>query len=212
MQPGVRRTGPAVSRWRVCGTLWPVMSVDEFWALIDDACAEVDPAATDFDDRYSAIVQACEDRLSTRKPDEIVEFALRQWHMRDQADLWNLRAAAYVIEGWNSDDGFMDFREGLIALGRVWYERALADPDSLADHPFLRDGGDVVVGNEDLVGAAERAYERVTGESDGLNEALDASPEAVGLRVLTEPKGEKWRTDEEARQRVPRLAAIFRDE
>lgn len=188
------------------------MSVDEFWALINDACAEVDPSVTDFDGRFSAIVQACEDRLSTREPDQIVEFALRQWHMRDQADLWNLRAAAYVIEGWSSDDGFMDFRQGLIALGQVWYERALADPDSLADHPFVRGGGDVLVGNEDFSGVAHRAHERVTGEDDGLNEALDAAPETVGLRAPTEPRGERWHSDEEARRRVPRLAAIFADE
>ncbi|MFD6821443.1 DUF4240 domain-containing protein [Streptomyces sp. NPDC060085] len=46
-------------------------------------------------------------------------------------------AAAYLIGGGCSNDSFMDFRAGLIALGRDWYEKATADPDSLADHPAV---------------------------------------------------------------------------
>ncbi|WP_344140456.1 DUF4240 domain-containing protein, partial [Luedemannella flava] len=154
---------------------------------------------------------ACEERLVSRAPAEIVQFSLRQWQLRDQAYRYDLWAAAFLIEGWWSDDGFMDFRDGLISLGRDWYERALADPDSLADHPAVRDGGDVLIGNEDFVGAAHRAYERLTGEPDGLNEALEASPEAVPLRVITEPVGARWdvEDEDEMRRRLPRLAAIF---
>jgi hypothetical protein len=92
---------------------------------------------------------------------------------RHRYDLW---AAAYLIEGWWSDDGFMDFREGLISPGRHWYERALADPDSLAGHPAVRSRGDVLIGNEDFNQVAQRAYERVTGEPDGLDRALEAPP------------------------------------
>ncbi|MEI5006890.1 DUF4240 domain-containing protein [Streptomyces sp. PmtA] len=53
---------------------------------------------------------------------------------------WDVRAAAYVIGRGCSDDSFMDFRAGLIALGRAWYERAIGPPDSLADHPEVRAG------------------------------------------------------------------------
>jgi hypothetical protein len=189
------------------------MDVEEFWALIGEACAEVDALELDFDDRRDAIERACEERLVSRTPAEIVQFSLRQWQLRDHAYRYDLWAAAFLIEGWWSDDGFMDFREGLISLGRHWYERALADPDSLADHPAVRDGGDVLIGNEDFIGVAHQAYQRLTGEPDGLNEALEASPEAGPMSAITKPAGARWdfADDDEMRRRLPRLAGIFLD-
>ncbi|WP_412769018.1 DUF4240 domain-containing protein [Micromonospora zamorensis] len=47
-------------------------------------------------------------------------------------------AAAYLIGGGCSDDSFIDFRAGVIALGREWYERVLVSPDGLADQPAVR--------------------------------------------------------------------------
>ncbi|GJF33841.1 hypothetical protein KNE206_65410 [Kitasatospora sp. NE20-6] len=187
------------------------MDIEEFWALIDEACAEVDALELDFDDRCDAIERACEERLVSRTPAEIIQFSLRQWQLRDHAYRYDLWAAAFLIEGWWSDDAFMDFRDGLISLGRHWYERALADPDSLAHHPAVRDGGDVLIGNEDFNQAAHRAYQRLTGEPDGFNEALEASPEAGPLSAMTEPTGTRWDVadDDEMRRRLPRLAGIF---
>ncbi|MFF2349746.1 DUF4240 domain-containing protein [Kitasatospora sp. NPDC058115] len=189
------------------------MDAEEFWALVDGACAEVDALEPDFDERCAAVERACEERLVRRTPAEIVRFSLRQWQLRDHAYRYDLWAAAFLIEGWWSDDGFMDFRDGLISLGRDWYERALADPDSLADHPAVRGGGDVLIGNEDFNRVAHRAHQRLTGEPDGLDEALEASPEAGPLRVVTEPAGARWDVadDGEMRRRLPRLAAIFLD-
>jgi hypothetical protein len=48
--------------------------------------------------------------------------------------LW---AAAYLIEG-GCDDGFMDFRAGLMLQGRTAFEAAVADPDSLAGLPVVQ--------------------------------------------------------------------------
>ncbi|MCX4679834.1 DUF4240 domain-containing protein [Streptomyces sp. NBC_01433] len=189
------------------------MDVEEFWALIGEACAEVDALELDFDDRRDAFGHACEEQLVNRTPAEIIQFSLRQWQLRDHAYRYDLWAAAFLIEGWWSDDAFMDFRDGLISLGRHWYERALADPDSLADHPAVRDGGDVLIGNEDFSQVAHRAYQRLTDESDGLNEALEASPEAGPLSAMTEPAGARWDVadDNEMRRRLPSLAGIYLD-
>ena len=54
-------------------------------------------------------------------------------HLVAQAHRWDLGAAAYLMRGGYSDDGFDYFRGWLIAQGRSRRERALADPDSLAD-------------------------------------------------------------------------------
>lgn len=61
------------------------MDVEEFWALIDDACAEVDALGLEFSRRPEAIERACEERLVRRTPAEIVQFSLRQWQLRDRA-------------------------------------------------------------------------------------------------------------------------------
>lgn len=71
---------------------------------------------------------------------------------------WLLWAAAYIIEGGCSDDGFMDFRYGLISRGRSVFERALADPDSLAD--VADDTTDGFIPNEDFGYVAQRVYQK----------------------------------------------------
>jgi hypothetical protein len=52
--------------------------------------------------------------------------------------LW---AAAYLINGGCSDDGFESFRCWLIVQGRTVFERSVADPDTLADLPVIQAAG-----------------------------------------------------------------------
>lgn len=59
--------------------------------------------------------------------------------MMDRAYSWPLWGAAYVINGGCGDDTFSDFRASLISRGRTAFERALADPESLAAEDFDED-------------------------------------------------------------------------
>ena len=52
---------------------------------------------------------------------------------RGWANRWDLWAAAHLALGGASDDSFLDFRNWLISHGRETYERASADPASIAD-------------------------------------------------------------------------------
>lgn len=75
-------------------------------------------------------------------------------------------AAAYVINGGCSDDGFEYFRGWLITQGREVFQQALSDADSLADHPPVQAAA---AEWEDLeceltLGIAYDAYQRATGE------------------------------------------------
>ncbi|MEV7233888.1 DUF4240 domain-containing protein [Streptomyces sp. NPDC051020] len=85
---------------------------------------------------------------------------------------WDVWAAAYLIGGGCSDDSFMDFRAGLIALGRDWYERAAACPDSLAEHPAVIAAAeaqeDEAVFYEDVNYAASGAFKRIAGDEEDL--------------------------------------------
>jgi Protein of unknown function (DUF4240) len=153
------------------------MTRERFWSVVEEARGD---AGT------------LEDALSALDPAEIASFQAHFDELFAQAYRWDLWGAAYVIEGGCSDDGFMDFRYALVALGRQRFEAALRDPDSLADAD--------VVSDEDLGYAALRAYEAATGEAP---DRPTAHPE--------EPAGEEWDFDDadEVRTRLPRLAARY---
>lgn len=105
-------------------------------------------------------------------------------------DLWG---AAYLIHGGCSDDTFWDFRTGLIALGKEIFEKALADPDSLAD---VED-----VENRTLFEGFQYIPSRVM-ERRGL-------PRLPGGHMRQPPTGENWNDEKELERRFPRLAARF---
>ena len=50
----------------------------------------------------------------------------------DKSYRWDLWAAAYIVEGGCSDDGFDYFRDWLISCGRDKFEATLKDPQELA--------------------------------------------------------------------------------
>jgi hypothetical protein len=104
--------------------------------------------------------------------------------------LWG---AAYVIEGGCSDDSFDYFRAYLISRGRAVYERAIADPDSLADIE-LEDGD----AWEDWMSPTMVVMHGRTGQYALAGPATGPHP--------TEPQGEAWDEDDLAAL-LPRLAA-----
>jgi hypothetical protein len=109
---------------------------------------------------------------------------------------WDLWAAAYIINGSCSDDGFDYFRGWLIAQGRGSFYAALADPETLVD-VLPADGlaGDGVE-CEDMLSIGSVAYERRTGIE---------LPFRPGTRA-DEPAGEPW-DEEEIEMLLPRLSA-----
>src|SRR4051794_17412386 len=128
------------------------MDESTFWKIVEDSKAETTPALSN----QPAMLQK---RLEALPPREILEFAKIFHALREQAYRWDLWAAAYIIEGGCSDDGFMDFRSGLIGLGRDAYFDALRDPNTLARQPTTG----VDFSQERLAYAARRAYQAVTG-------------------------------------------------
>ena len=101
------------------------------------------------------------------------------WSLVEQlllkANTWKLWAAAYVMNGGCSDDGFRYFRDWLISEGRALFERAVKDPDALSAVP-RRESFDL----ESFGYAALYAHEKKGGgelERD-FNVELDAWQEA----------------------------------
>jgi hypothetical protein len=183
------------------------METDEFWHIIATARGDTTEQHS-FDQALVAL-------LAGRSKEEILEYEKCFEDLQEAVRRWDVWAAAYLIHGGCSDDSFMDFRAGLIALGREWYERAGAAPDSLAEHPQViaaAGGGDADFLFYELVNyASSYAFERITGDVEDFYEAWEDYEEALGAEPPAADMGEDFDFDDsrEMHRRLPRLAALF---
>ncbi|MEU1185969.1 DUF4240 domain-containing protein [Streptomyces sp. NPDC005820] len=67
--------------------------------------------------------EALVDILAALEPAEIIDFYVKYVEVEDSAHQYSLCMAAYLIEGSYTNDGFMDFRGGLILLGYPYEPR-----------------------------------------------------------------------------------------
>src|SRR5215471_6613952 len=149
------------------------MTIDEFWNLLESLPPE---GAED----------ALRERLEVLEPAKIVMFQEHFDAQHARAYTWLLWGAAYIIDGGCSDDGFIDFRYGLISRGRKIFERALADPDSLVD-VASEDADKGFIPNEMFGYVASEVYEEKAG--CGLPNSKSTEPK--------QPIGEDWDFDDE---------------
>lgn len=160
------------------------MKMEEFWKF-NEELPEEEAASVLFG------------RLIKQDPESIIEYS-RIFHQKfSEAYIWDLWGAAYLIDGGCSDDGFMDFRYGLISRGQKVYEDALRNPDSLAS--VLDE--DSFIPNEDFGYVAQKAYEHLTGNEMPLFEYDHPQ----------EPSGDDWDFDESelCKNKFPKLWAKF---
>jgi hypothetical protein len=166
------------------------MNEEEFWTLIEETKAQAEN-----DDELQQ--QLITERLMQLPPQAISDFDDLFTLKTNQAYDHKLWAAADIIDGGCSDDCFMDFRGWLIAQGRQVYEKALADPDSLAELELI--DGEYWEGYRYCT---TDAYRAVTGEEDM---PYDATSPSFAARIHPdEPTGERWE-DEELNELLPRL-------
>jgi hypothetical protein len=109
------------------------MTTDQFWKIIDKAHAGADE---DMDMKCELLHR----ELHKLPKDEVQSFADQFDAAMDKAFTWPLWAAAYIIRGGCKIDEFSDFRATLISLGRVTYEKVVANPETLADMDITEDG------------------------------------------------------------------------
>jgi hypothetical protein len=102
------------------------MTLDQFWSIVE----KVHHTSQGDMDKKCELLEAELRRLPL---EEVRSFHTHFYECEDRAYSWELWAAAFIIGGGCSDDAFSDFRSTLISMGRQTYERALADPQSLAD-------------------------------------------------------------------------------
>lgn len=188
------------------------VDVDTWWGIIERVRRAAGDRADDRDRSDDPVAELLTAALAELEPAEIIAFERRFVQIKDVAYRWPLWHAAHLIEGGCDEAGFADFRAGLVLLGRATFTRAVADPDSLAELPVVvrmsrGEGG--WIGCEEAAYAAQRAYERVQGESESFDAVLAAA--VAGLALRTVPAGENWdvRDADLTRRRLPRLGALF---
>jgi hypothetical protein len=116
-----------------------------FWQMIDDARKE----AGDWEEMIEPLTKSLE-KLSETEIFQWQQIFDEYQRLSYKNKLW---AAAYVINGGCSDDGFDYFRAWLTAQGKDAFMGSLYDPETLAD---IAEGDDAEF--EDIMSVASAAY------------------------------------------------------
>jgi len=161
------------------------MDEDRFWEIVQRVH---DSSEGDMDRKCVALRQ----QIAALSKEAALEFSQLFDAMMDRAYHWPLWGAAYVIHGGCGDDSFTDFRSSLISRGRQDFERALADPDSLAEGDF-----------DEQAWFYEGYQYAVT---DGVKTVAGERPRRQMHPV--EPSGPEW-TEDEVYALFPKLSAKF---
>ena len=162
------------------------MDEKQFWSLVEDAKAR---SGTHLDRRPAALEQA----LSALPLEDIQAFQRRYEQLLIKANSWKLWAAAHIMNGGCSDDGFRYFRDWLISEGKALFERAIEDPDSLSSVP-RREYFDL----ESFGYAALRAFEKKGGGELERDFRVE----------MAQPTGEEWQ-EGDLPTLLPRLSAKY---
>ncbi|MEY9870674.1 hypothetical protein ABH931_000128 [Streptacidiphilus sp. MAP12-33] len=171
-----------------------------FWQLIEEARRELTGVGDG-----AAVATRASGILARRGAAEIIAAQRGLWALMARSYRSPLWAAAYMINGGCSDDGFDYFRGWLILQGRETYERVVADPDALAELPQVRaaaaHGSDLE--GEDALSIAWRAHISATG--------AELPPRSFSVRYPELDQAWNFDFDDmgEMRRRLPRLAALY---
>ncbi|MFF5176085.1 DUF4240 domain-containing protein [Micromonospora sp. NPDC000089] len=172
------------------------MRTEDFWQLIEQARAGGGGEAPAVAARAVAL-------LAERDPEEIAGYAQHQRRVlaaSHRVDLWG---AAYLINSGAAADDFEAFRGWLMTQGRAVFARAVAEPDALAELPRVRAAS--------LSGEEFRCPQMLTVPWDAYRKATATELPAERDPVATPDLNDFWDFDDEdeARRRLPRLAALF---
>ena len=165
----------------------------QFWQLIEASRAGL--SGDDICDEQGENLKALLLKLSAQ---EIIQFDNIFSEFAVAAYRWDLWAAAYIINGGASDDGFTYFRWWLIAQGQNYYEAALKDVESAGDNATP---GEDNAECEAVCYCINEAHREKTGTD------LPTSGEG-GSELPAEPTGYNWR-EEDLSKLYPRLCEKF---
>lgn len=128
------------------------MNDSQFWKYIDQALG-----SDNFVDNLKRM-------LCDLGADEVISFKNILLQKLVDAYVFPLLAANFVISSYVSDDGFKAFRAWLVSKGKSTFEKAINNPESIADW-LGKDEVDEIDGEEFLF-LADEAYAELGGDED----------------------------------------------
>jgi hypothetical protein len=188
------------------------MDIKAFWEIIDSARRENDG----WEDMYEPLI----DRLVKLEPNEILMWKNIFDEYQNLSYKNKLWAAAYIINGGCSDDGFDYFRGWLTAQGKRVFLNALKEPDSLAEVEATEEE----VEFEEILGAASKAYFKKMGMENRdysfFNNELKKNPlpdelkkEMVSEIEYADDIDIEWddENEDDLKKILPKLCKIFNE-
>jgi hypothetical protein len=170
------------------------MTRTEFWQIIDAAHQQ---SGGKLDPRY----QVVRNQLLRLPLKEVVEFNRIMHELLDHTYRGDLWAAAYIINGGCSDDGFADFQGWLLSRGETAYEQCIADAENVGDWQE----GEECIFFESFTGVAAQVYYDRTGrdiwEDFPRQETIPPRERLIGELLNVEP--------EALSKRLPKLFSNF---
>jgi len=180
------------------------MDSKKFWQIIDEAREQ----AGNWEDMIEPLANALENL------DDMEIFRWQQIYdvyqnLSYKNKLW---AAAYIINGGCSDDGFDYFRAWLTAQGKDVFIAALNDPETLADADILGESAEF----EEIIGIAPDSYFNKHGiEPDydyfynelEKNPLSDAKKTEITAEIKYAPDIDKEWEEEDLKEWLPKLCA-----
>jgi hypothetical protein len=164
------------------------MTIDQFWNIVDEVHRN---SGGDMEKKCKLL----DSELRRLSLDEVLSFDAHFTDCLDRAYSWPLWAAAYIMGGGCSNDSFWDFRSTLISMGRDTFERAIADPQSLAEL-------DLEDGEEMLWEGYQYVPTRVERDLSGGQDFPRSRPHPK------EPSGKRW-DESSAAELYPKLAEKY---
>jgi hypothetical protein len=167
----------------------------EFWNIIARARRQAKG-------NIGRLEAAIRKELRRLAPEKLIAFEQAFNRQLDRAYMWDLWAAAFLMQGGCSDDGFFYFRGWLVSQGHSAYISAITNPDTLADFANPDDDEEDMVrdeSGEQFLYVAREVYQEKTGHEMPMQ------------KMKHELIGKRWRfeNDAEMAKRLPRLAEIY---
>jgi hypothetical protein len=172
------------------------MNADQFWNIIEASRRRFDPlhASGNMERQLEDLKRL----LLALPPKQIIAFRDRFRDQMGTAFRWDLWGAAYIIADGCSNDGFVYFRNWLISMGQHVFQKALEDPESLADAANTPGVEDLFF--EEFAYVPSEAYEEATGHE---------LPTYTG-NTQQLPTGNPWSSaGDDLKRRFPKLWARY---
>ena len=102
------------------------MPDDKFWDIIQKTFKN---SKGEYEEQQEQLTK----EIGNLSLQDIILFDNKFRQLRGQANNWQMWGAIYIIHGGCGDDSFTDFRGWVIAQGKDFYYKTLANPESLVD-------------------------------------------------------------------------------